>query len=122
MQKAIKILHPGSISNVIVAKYCDNFSSQFMGLMFKNAIHDFEGLLLVQARDSRINSAIHMLFMKFDIAVIWINSEYTVVDKTLAKPWKLAIFPTYPARFTLECHPDRLREFHVGEKLEFSDE
>lgn len=90
--------------------------------MFKKKISDFEGLLLVQNTDSRINSAIHMLFMKFEIAVIWIDSEYTVVDKTLAKPWKLAIFPVRPARYTLECHPDRLSEFHIGEKLEFSDE
>ena len=80
-----------------------------------------EGLLLVEARDSRIDTSIHMLFVYMDLAVIWINSGYTVVDTVLARSWRPAYAPRQAARYILEIHPSRLNEFKIGDQVEFQN-
>lgn len=59
-----------------------------------------------------------MLFMRFSIGVIWINAANQVVDVRLAKPWRLAYKPVEAARYVLETHPDRMKDFRIGEKVE----
>jgi uncharacterized membrane protein (UPF0127 family) len=88
--------------------------------MFRPGIGIHEGVLLVERRDSRMDTAIHMLFMRFDIAVIWINHEKVVVDARLARKWQVAVTPARPARYVLEVHPELLPSFAIGEKVEIS--
>lgn len=102
----------------IQATYCKSFICQLRGLMFRRSIDPFEGLLLVQPRDGIISASIHMLFMRFSIGVIWINAANQVVDVRLAKPWRLAYKPVEAARYVLETHPDRMKDFRIGEKVE----
>ena len=89
--------------------------------MFRSDLAVDEGLLFVYKRDSRVDTSIHMFFMKFDIAVVWINSSMQVVDKVLAKKWKPAYAPKGAAQYVLEAHPDRLCEFEIGNKVQFED-
>jgi len=91
-----------------------------MGLMFRKFLLPNDGVLLVEASDSRMNSSIHMLFMNFDIAVIWINSNMIVVDKVLAKKWKPYYAPQEPAKFILEINPDQINAFKIGDQVTFS--
>jgi uncharacterized membrane protein (UPF0127 family) len=102
-------------------KWCESFLCRLRGLMFRSSLGVDEGLLLGIARDSRLDSSIHMFFVPFDLAVIWINSELQVVDKILAKSWAPAYFPKAAARYTLEIHPDRLGEFNIGDQVEFQN-
>ncbi len=67
------------------------------------------------------DSSIHMFFVSFDLAVIWINSNMQVVDKVLARSWKPAYFSKQPAKYVLEVHPDRWEEFQVGDRVQFKD-
>jgi uncharacterized membrane protein (UPF0127 family) len=101
------------------AIYCDSFFCRLRGLMFRSNLPNNEGLLLVEARDSRIDTSIHMLFVPMDLAVIWINSEYAVVDTILARSWRPFYAPRQPAKYILEIHPSRLNEFKIGDKIEF---
>lgn len=87
--------------------------------MFQKHLGEREGLLLVESKESRINTAIHMLFMRFDIAVVWINSQYRVVDVQQAKRWRLSYLPKMPACFTLETRPEYASEFQIGDQLHF---
>lgn len=87
--------------------------------MFRPRLARDEGLLLVEKRDSRLDSSIHMLFVNFDLAVFWINSDMTVVDKVIAKSWKPAYFSKVDAKYTLELHPDRWEDYEIGDKVEF---
>ena len=89
--------------------------------MFRGSLAHDEGLLLVGSRDTRLDSAIHMLFVGFDLAVIWINSNMEVVDKVVAKSWHLAYVPERPARYVLEVHPELFPEYEIGHKVEFLD-
>ena len=102
-------------------QYCDTFFTQLRGLTFRARLLQDEGLLLVGKRDSRLDSSIHMLFVSFDLSVIWINSAMQVVDKVLAKSWRPAYFPKQPARYVLEIHPERWGDFEVGDGVEFKD-
>jgi uncharacterized membrane protein (UPF0127 family) len=62
-----------------------------------------------------------MLFVAFDLAVFWINSEMTVVDRVLAQSWRPAYFARQPARYVLELHPDRRGDYEIGDTVQFRD-
>jgi uncharacterized membrane protein (UPF0127 family) len=89
--------------------------------MFTKNIPDNHGLLLVQGSDSKVNSSIHMMFMWMDLAVIWINSDFRVVDRVLARRWKLAYFPRSAAKFVLETGISHIDEFNIGDIVCFED-
>ena len=101
--------------------YCNTFLSQLRGLTFRPRLSRDEGLILVGKRDSRLDSSIHMLFVRFDLAVFWIDSNMKVVDKLIAKPWRPAYFSGRPAKFVLELHPDRLPDFNLDETVVFKN-
>jgi len=102
-------------------KYCDTFLTQLRGFTLRPRLARDEGLVLVGTRDSRLDSSIHMLFVAFDLTVIWINSELQVVDKVLARSWRPAYFSKQPARYVLEIHPDRWGDFEIGDTVQFKD-
>ena len=102
-------------------KFCDTFLTQLRGFTFRSRLIPDEGLLLVGKRDSRIESSIHMLFVSFDLAVFWINSEMKVVDKLIAKIWRPAYFSKQPAKYVLEIHPDRWGDYEIGDTVQFKD-
>ncbi len=101
--------------------YCDSFLCRLRGLMFRPRLDLDEGLLLVEKRDSRLDTSIHMFFVPFDLAVFWINSDMIVVDKVIARSWRPAYFPKADARYTLEIHPDRWGNYEIGDKVEFQN-
>ena len=109
------------IDGALRIKYCDTFFSQLRGLTFRYRLPREEGLMLVGTRDSRLDSSIHMLFVLFDLTVVWINSEMQVVDKALARPWRPAYFSKQPAKYVLEVHPDRSGDFEIGDKVQFKN-
>lgn len=89
--------------------------------MFRTRLSRDEGLLLAQTRDSRLDSSIHMFFVPFDLAVFWINANMEVVDKIIAKPWRPAYFSKRAAKYVLEIHPDRIKDYEIGDKVDFKD-
>jgi hypothetical protein len=42
-----------------------------------------------------------------------------VVDKVIAKSWRPAYLSKVDAQYTLEIHPDRFRDYEIGDKVEF---
>lgn len=96
---------------------CDSFLCRLRGLMFRRSLGLHEGLLMVQPSTSRMDAAIHMLFMNFDISVVWMDDDLRVVDAQHARRWRLAYVPAKAARYVLEIHPDRLPDYQVGDCL-----
>jgi uncharacterized membrane protein (UPF0127 family) len=111
--------HP--TDNPILAKFCHSFFCQLRGLMFTSDLPEKSGLLLVQSSDSRMNASIHMMFMRIDLAVFWINSEFTVVERVLARRWKLGYIPKSPAKYVLETSVANLNDFNIGDKVSFEE-
>ncbi len=87
--------------------------------MFRNAIDNNGGLLMVQGTESRANASIHMFFVGMDLGVIWLDVSQKIVDKQLAKSWQPFYTPAFPAKYILEIHPGRLPEFELGDILNF---
>ncbi len=96
---------------------CSSFFCRLRGLMFKPSIQPNHGLLMIQPREDRMDAAIHMLFMRFDIAVVWASADLRVVDTCLARRWRPAYMPAKAALYVLETHPDRLDDFNIGDQL-----
>ncbi len=103
------------------AKWCDNFGSKLRGFTFRRHLAEDDGLVLVEKSDSRIATSIHMLFVAFDLGVIWVNNAGKVVDKVLAKPWRLSYAPQSPARYVIELHPALLDQVEIGDRIQFEE-
>jgi len=118
--------HPFTLRNLsnpavrpVQAKWCGSFWSKLRGFTFRSSLQPDEGLLLVEGRDSRVDTSIHMMFVWTDLAVIWINSKNEVVDSVLAKAWRPFYASARPARYILEIHPNRMGEFKPGDIVDF---
>jgi uncharacterized membrane protein (UPF0127 family) len=123
MPKQIKVQNKSrQIQAPAQIKYCDSFLTQLRGYTLRSRLSPDEGLLLVGMRDSRLDSSIHMLFVSFDLAVVWINSNMQVVDKVLAKSWRIAYFSRQSARYVLEIHPERWGDYEIGDTVEFQND
>jgi hypothetical protein len=103
------------------ARRCDTFLCRLRGLMLRRRLAPAEGLLFVEAGESRMGASIHMLFVFFPIAVIWLQEDGMVVDKVLARPFRPFYAPQAPARYYLEADPALLDVVEVGERLTLTD-
>ncbi len=102
-------------------RWCASFMSRLRGLMFQPSIQPGEAIVLVEGRDSRAAVTIHMFFVPFTIATVWIDSSGQVVDKLAARPWRPYYAPRAPARYILETHPEFLERVSIGDELVFDD-
>jgi uncharacterized membrane protein (UPF0127 family) len=114
-----RVIRNADTGNVLVqrAEWCQSYWCHFHGLMLRRTLAEDEALFFVYGQESVVNSSIHMFFMNFAIATIWLDSKGTVVDTVLAKPWRPAYFPSKPAQYILEAHPSRLDLVQKGARL-----
>jgi uncharacterized membrane protein (UPF0127 family) len=110
-----------SLERPVTARYCATFLCRLRGLTFRGDLPPDQGLLLVQGRDSRVDSTIHMLAVWMDLAVVWINSEQEVVDVKLARRWRPIYVPQSPAMYILELNAGRLNDFKIGDRLKLEE-
>ena len=101
--------------------YCESFFCKLRGLSFKGSLALDKGLLLVESKPSRLNTSIHMLGMFFDLSIVWVDGQFKVVDKILARRWLTFAFPRKPAVYVIECAVSRYEEFQLGDQLAFEN-
>lgn len=99
------------------ARRCATFFCRLRGLTFRRSLAPDEGLLFVEAAESRWGTAIHMFFVFFPIGVLWLATDGTVVDAVLARPFRPFYAPRAPARYYLEGPPALLEWVQIGERL-----
>lgn len=102
------------------ARWCSTFLCRLRGLMFRPAPEEGHGLILVEDRESRSGTAIHMAFVGFPIGVAWADSSRHVVDCRVARPWRIYV-PRRPARYVIEGAVGLLGDLAVGDVVEFFD-
>ncbi|MEA3340262.1 MAG: DUF192 domain-containing protein [Chloroflexota bacterium] len=98
-------------------RHCANFLCRLRGLTFRRSLDDDEGLLLAGRRESRADTAIHMFFVFFPIAALWLDQSGRVVDAQLARPFRLLYIPRAPARDVLEGPPALLERTQIGDRI-----
>jgi uncharacterized membrane protein (UPF0127 family) len=116
--KLINASKPES-KGIISIKPCNTFIQKWLGLMFIKELGTDEGIVLMEEKESRLSTAIHMLFMNFDITVLWLDKNFAVVDKTLAKKWRPFYMARKPAQYVVELHKNQYNNYAVGDKLLF---
>jgi uncharacterized membrane protein (UPF0127 family) len=100
---------------------CSSFTCRLRGLTFRRSLDDDEGLLLLGGRESRLEAAIHMFFVFFPIAAVWLDRGGTVVDARLALPFRPLYVPRGPARDVLEGSPVLLERLQDGDRIRFEE-
>ncbi|UCH60142.1 MAG: DUF192 domain-containing protein [Anaerolineales bacterium] len=105
----------------VQARYCASFACRLRGLTFQRKPAPHRGLLLVQARESRVDAAIHMLGVWMDLTAVWINERVEVVDVQLVRAWRPFYVPALPARYILELAAEHQADFKVGDRLKFEE-
>ena len=119
--KFTKLKHSASGGPEFSVRYCDSFFSKLIGLMFTKELPQEQGIILVEDKESRLNTAIHMFFMQYDITALWLDRNLVVVDKVLAKRWRPMYIPKKPAQYVVELNHENYTKFAIGDQLMLSD-
>ena len=115
--KTVKIKQSSSPFAIVNVKYCDTFFSKLIGLMFSRKLKQDHGIVLAEKNETRVNTTIHMMFMNYDLAILWLDKQMVVIDKVLAKKWVPIYIPKKPAQYVLELHHSKYSEYSIGDKL-----
>jgi uncharacterized membrane protein (UPF0127 family) len=107
---------------LLSVRRCSSFLCRLRGLTFRRAIGEDEGILLVGSRESRADAAIHMFFVFFPIAVVWLDKNGKIVDTMLARPFHPFYAPRAPARDILEGPPSLLEKVEIGDRVRFEEQ
>lgn len=118
-----RIIRSATTGEIVLprARWCVSFWCNLRGLQFVRRLPEDEGLLFARASESTVETAIHMLFMFFDIGVVWLDAAGTVVDAKLAKPWRPYYAPRAPARYFIEANVSLLERVAIGDRLIFDE-
>ncbi len=99
--------------------YCISRRSRRKGLLGRSQLAVNEGILM-EMPDHRkgkagVANSIHMLGMRFPIAVAWLDIDGRIVHSVLAKNWHPYYGTSYPSWYILELHPTKLSLLSIGE-------
>lgn len=120
MSELRRIVHVESGETLVErARWCNTFATKLRGFTLRRELESGEGLVLVESRESRINTAIHMLFVFFSLGVLWVDDGGCVVDAVVAQPWRLSYTPQAPARYVIEGQPQIIDRVAVGDHVRF---
>ena len=119
-----RVIRQAESGAVVLARvrWCQSFWCHFRGLMLRRSLPDDEGLLFVFRRTNISEATIHMLFVFFHIAAVWLDDEGRVVDAKLAKAWRPFYAPARPARYLIEARPGLLDRVQIGDRLAFDEQ
>ena len=94
-------------------KIANNIWLRFKGLMFTSKKDSVSGFLIPNC------NWIHTLFMRYPIDVVYLDSNYKVLDvEKYVKPWRMCL-PRLKAKHVLELSPGLVADnsFSTGEVL-----
>lgn len=101
------------------ARWCNSRLCRLRGLQFRTRLGSGEALILAKKTDSIASSSIHMLFVFFPIAAVWVNTQGKVTSAQLAKPWRLYYASPEPASYVIETTPEFLNKVSIGNEVDF---
>jgi uncharacterized membrane protein (UPF0127 family) len=101
------------------ARWCSSLWCRLRGLQLRRRLKPGQAIILVHPDEAVFQSSIHMLFVFFRIAAVWIDSMGRVTSAQLAKPWRPYYRSPTPAQYVLETTPEFLRRITVGDELNF---
>ena len=115
-----KILYnKNSHEKIAKIKIANSFFKRFLGLMFKRRC-DYP-LLFEIPQDIKIKerSSIHSLFMRFELALVFIDEENLIYEIVDLKPWKYYV-PKKGAKYIIEFDKNEFENYDlkIGDEIE----
>ena len=98
---------------------CDTFWRRLRGLMFRRRLSPDEAYLFVFGSESVVAASVHMAFVFYPIALVWLDRQRRVVDVRLAKPFRLCYAPRKGAQYLVEGTPGLLDRVRGGDRIGF---
>ncbi|RMF89940.1 MAG: DUF192 domain-containing protein [Methanobacteriota archaeon] len=101
------------------ASVAETFLSRLRGLMLRAELKPEEGLLIEYSPRFR-SRAVHSMFMRFPIDLVFLDSEKRVVDTATLRPWRF-YDPGCDCRWVLELQEGAVekRGIKKGDLLRF---
>lgn len=100
---------------------CASSDSRREGLLGRRELRREEGILLEMPAGRRgkagFMTSIHMIGMRFPVAVAWLDESGVVVHSELARPWRPYYASPVGASYVLEVHPTLLERLPRGKAL-----
>jgi uncharacterized protein len=100
-------------------KYATNIFSISLGLMFASKKRIDRGMCLVMPlrRDGRFSGSVTMLFVFRSMDILFVNSDFEVVDKKMLRPFVFSYTPKKACRFVIESSKGKFDRIKVGDRL-----
>lgn len=98
-------------------KICKTYFSKLRGLMFRKKFKNFDSLIMINKKETKHNSAIHMFFVFYPISIIWLNNEHIIVDKKRFYPFHPLYVPKLKAKYILELPIEKGETLNIGDKI-----
>jgi len=105
--------------NIIILenmKYAVSFLSRAKGLMFasKKKIKKGICLALPVKQDTRFKASVTMLFCFYPLEILFVNSAFQIVEKTILRPWKINYTPINACKYIIEGEVGIFAKLAIG--------
>lgn len=101
--------------------FCASSDTRRGGLLGRRELGREEGVLLEMPAGRKgkagFLTSIHMIGMRFPVAVAWLDKDRVVVHSELARPWRPYYASPVGAWYVLEVHPSLLERIPQGRAL-----
>ena len=100
-------------------RFADSYLAKAKGLMFERRERFDYALVFPFGGETRLGASIHMLFVFFPIAAVYLDSKKRVVDIAVLKPFALNYTPKKPAAYLVEMPVRRAAGIELGDELDW---
>ena len=113
-----KLIHKGKVV-LTEMKYLTSMWEISKGLMFASKKKCEKGVCMVMPtqKDVRFGSTVTMWFCFHRLEILFVNSNFEVVDKAILRPFKNSYTPIKECIYVIECFPGKLNKIKIGDKI-----
>ncbi|MCA9460153.1 MAG: DUF192 domain-containing protein [Nanoarchaeota archaeon] len=114
-----KLIHKGKII-LPHMKYATGTFEISTGLMLASEKKVKKGICLVMPSlgNVKFGSSVTMLFCIHDLEIIFVDTNFKVVDKKILKTWTPSYTPKAAAKYVIEAQVGDLKDIKVGDSIE----
>lgn len=122
MSQYRKIVNASNGQTIVArAQFCTGFFCSFRGLMLSGSPNDAETIIFKRPLESRLLAAMHTLGIRYNIGIVWLDRELSVVEMRMAPPRRIACVPNRAAKYVVESAPEILDQVAIGDRFLFDE-
>lgn len=101
-------------------QYADSFLSRAKGLMLasKKKVKNGICLALPVKNDTRFKASVTMLFCLYPLEILFVDSAFQIVEKTILSPWKFNYTPNNACKYIIEAEVGAFEKFKLGHYIQ----